>query len=72
MKTLFIGSLLLLSLSVSGQVDEIKSASKENSSRSRSGGSSDSGGGSSGGFSFVSDLLFSGIFQWQGTKLSDD
>lgn len=74
MKTLFIGSLLLLSLSVSGQVDEIKSASKDNADRSRSGNYTGSDGGSSrrGGSFFMVDLLFNGVFQWQGAKLRDD
>ncbi|MFN3839965.1 MAG: hypothetical protein ACK4RF_04585 [Cyclobacteriaceae bacterium] len=53
------------------QVDEIKQASEENSSKQSDRSNSGSDGGSGGGF-FVFDIFFNAIPDWQRFKLKDD
>jgi len=65
---IFLACLSLAPVVVNAQVDEIKSASEDNASKS--GGKERSGGGGGGGF--FADFLFNGIVQWQSFKLNDD
>jgi hypothetical protein len=70
MKNLVVALVLLYAVHTHAQVDEIKSASTDNSAKS--GRSDRSSVGGSGGGGFFVDFFFGGIVEWQRYKLNDD